>query len=56
VAPIGDPAGAGRRLAAVLLDDGAADLTAESHPPPRGIPNPSPIPQPTPSHPREQVS
>ncbi len=57
VAPVDDPAGAGRRLASILLEDGAAEITA---PPSDGIPTlsstPQPTPQPTPSHPREQVS
>ncbi|MDQ6895716.1 MAG: hydroxymethylbilane synthase [Actinomycetota bacterium] len=66
VAPVDDPAGAGRRLAAVLLEDGAADITAPPAAPPHdlslvadrtvGIRHQDPTSQPTPSHPREQVS
>ncbi len=68
VAPLDDPEAAGRRLATLLLEDGAAEFTAESHAlePPGIPPAPSlaqlaqpaspPTPQPTPSHPREQVS
>ncbi|MEP6631587.1 MAG: hydroxymethylbilane synthase [Lapillicoccus sp.] len=62
-AAVDDPVDAGRRLAALLLDDGAAEITADlttgdSDPPHRaqGIPASSSTPQPTPSHPREQVS
>ena len=32
VAPVADPVAAGRRLAALLLEDGAADLARESRP------------------------
>ena len=60
VAPVDDPAGAGRRLAALLLDDGAADITGLPVAPSTdlrdGIRQPSRSPHSTPSHPREQVS
>jgi hydroxymethylbilane synthase len=66
VAPLHDPVEAGRRLAAVLLEDGAADITAPARASTpltplepaetAGTRHPSPTLQPTPSHPREQVS
>jgi len=38
VGPVEDPAGLGRRLAQILLEDGAQDLAGHPPPPPDGIP------------------
>ena len=42
VAPVVDPVGAGRRLAALLLEDGAADLAPTENPGPGGGRSPGP--------------
>ncbi len=57
VAPVGEASAAGRRLAAVLLEDGAADLSGHPPPPPDGIPRrrPAPHTESIPHH-TEQVS
>ncbi len=57
VAPVDDPSDAGRRLAEILLEDGAEHLVGHPPSPPDGIPRrrPNPIPASIP-HPTEQVS
>jgi hydroxymethylbilane synthase len=68
VAPVDDPVSAGQRLAALLLEDGAADLAAIGRPvldengdevrdePPDGIPRPLSTLTPNHQHQTEQVS
>ena len=59
VADVDDPAGAGRRLAVLLLDDGAATLAPPAEPaaePPDGIPRPLSTLTPNHQHHTEQVS
>lgn len=54
--PLEEPSRTGRRLAEILLQDGAADLTGHPPPPPDGIPRRPAAPEPTPSHHTEQAS
>jgi hydroxymethylbilane synthase len=59
VAPVDDPVAAGRRLAALLLEDGAADLAPTESPvaePPDGIPRPLSTLTTNHQHHTEQVS
>ncbi len=60
VAPVDDPVSAGHRLAALLLEDGAADLATTGRPvldePPDGIPRPLSTLTTTHQHHTEQVS